>query len=220
MRKVFTAELEALGDDLAAMGVLVQTAISDATSALLATNLVQAQAVISGDAQIDVAQVRVDERAVELLAREAPVARDLRSVVSALRVSATLERMGDLARHVAELARLRYPESAIPAELRIVFTDMCALAVKAGTNVAELLHTHDLSLAARIIAEDDQLDALHEETFRAMLGSKWAGEARHAVDVTLLGRYLERLGDHAVSVSRRIAYLVKGDIDALADVEF
>jgi phosphate transport system protein len=219
MREVFLAEMSELGDDLIGMGDQVRTAIESACEALLEADLELAQKVIAGDAAIDMAQREVDERAVTLLARQAPVARDLRTVVSALRMSSTLERMGDLARHVAEVARLRYPNRGVPDTTLPVFEKMTKAAIRASHQVCELLRTQDLELAARIIAEDDAIDLLHEQTFQAMLGTDWTGDVQAAVDVTLVGRYLERFGDHAVSVARRVTYLVEGDTAGLIDNE-
>lgn len=211
MRQIFDQELDDLGHDLAAMARLVDNAISRASTALLTADLALAEQVISQDDAIDELERSLDERCITLLARQQPVATDLRIVVSSLRMSATLERMGDLARHIAEIARLRYPSVAIEEPLRGVFAAMGIAAEKVAGQVSTLLETRDLELAAAIERDDDELDALHKQTFGVMLGPDWQGNPAATVDVTLCGRYFERFGDHGVSIAKRVAFLVTGD---------
>ncbi|MGV8977893.1 MAG: phosphate signaling complex protein PhoU [Cellulomonas sp.] len=211
MRRTFDAELTQLGGDLAAMGGLVEHAIDRAGTALLAGDLQLAESVIADDATIDAINRELDERCILLLAQQQPVATDLRIVVSALRMSATLERMGDLARHIAQVARLRYPRQAIPHGLTGTFAEMHDAATRVASRTSVLLRTHDLDVAQEIERDDDLLDALHEDTFTAMLSGGWAGTPQETVDVTLAGRYYERFGDHGVSIARRVTYLVTGD---------
>lgn len=211
MREIFEAELKQLGDDLVAMSRRVEHAIGAAGEALLRQDLALAESVIADDLAIDALERDLDERCVLLLAQQQPVATDLRVVVSALRMSATLERMGDLARHVAQVARGRYPNAAIDPALTGVFTEMNEAARRVAQRTTQVLSSHDLPEAEGIERDDDLLDSLHEETFRVLLGPSWSGTAQQTVDVTLLGRYYERFGDHAVSVARRIVYLVTGE---------
>ncbi|HYQ77050.1 phosphate signaling complex protein PhoU [Cellulomonas sp.] len=211
MREIFEAELKQLGDDLVAMSRRVEHAIGAAGEALLRQDLALAESVIADDLAIDALERDLDERCVLLLAQQQPVATDLRVVVSALRMSATLERMGDLARHVAQVARGRYPNAAIDPALTGVFTEMNEAARRVAQRTTQVLSSHDLTEAEGIERDDDLLDSLHEETFRVLLGPSWSGTAQQTVDVTLLGRYYERFGDHAVSVARRIVYLVTGE---------
>jgi phosphate transport system protein len=210
MRTIFTAELTQLGDDLVAMSRLVETAMSTASTALLTADLTLAESAIAGDAQIDALEGQIDERCIQILVKQQPVAGDLRIVITALRMTASLERMGDLAQHVAEVARLRYPAVAIPEPMMHTFTEMADAAVRVASRTTTLLETHDLELAAEIEADDDTLDNLHATTFMSVLEPKWGGAPQEVVDVTLVGRYLERFGDHAVSIARRIVYLVTG----------
>jgi phosphate transport system protein len=211
MREIFEAELKQLGDDLVAMSRRVEHAIGAAGEALLRQDLALAESVIADDLAIDALERDLDERCVLLLAQQQPVATDLRVVVSALRMSATLERMGDLARHVAQVARGRYPNAAIDPALTGVFTEMNEAARRVAQRTTQVLSSHDLTEAEGIERDDDLLDSLHEETFRVLLSPSWSGTAQQTVDVTLLGRYYERFGDHAVSVARRIVYLVTGE---------
>ncbi|WP_263118150.1 phosphate signaling complex protein PhoU [Cellulomonas sp. RIT-PI-Y] len=211
MREIFDAELKQLGDDLVAMSRRVEHAITAAGEALARQDLNLAESVIADDLAIDALERDLDERCVLLLAQQQPVATDLRVVVSALRMSATLERMGDLARHVAQVARRSYPHTAVDPALAAVFAEMNEAAVRVAAKTTEVLQSHDLEVAAAILAEDDRLDHLHEETFRVLLGSGWTGTPQQTVDVTLLGRYYERFGDHAVSIAKRITFLVTGE---------
>ncbi|MFC8193511.1 phosphate signaling complex protein PhoU [Cellulomonas sp. NPDC057328] len=211
MRDIFDAELKQLGEDLVAMSGRVEQAVTSAGQALLTADLRLAESVIADDLAIDALERDLDERCVRLLAQQQPVATDLRVVVSALRMSASLERMGDLARHVAQVTRLRYPRGAVPEGLEETFTQMQDAAVRVARRTTTLLETRDLALAESIEQDDDLLDALHTDTFTAMLSGEWRRPAQETVDVTLLGRYYERFGDHAVSVARRVVYLVTGD---------
>src|SRR3712207_4934123 len=214
MREIFEAELKQLGVDLVTMSRQVEVAVSNAGRALLTADVPLAESVIVADVAIDALERDLDERCVLMIAQQAPVATDLRVVVSALRMSATLERMGDLARHVAEVARGRYPRSAVPQALSGTFAEMHDAATRVAGRTTEVLLTHDLEIARGIERDDDLLDQLHEDTFTALLGGNWNGTPQETVDVTLLGRYYERFGDHAVSIARRVTFLVTGDFKA------
>lgn len=216
MRQIFDAELRLLGDDLVIMAERVETAISAAGRALATADLALAETVIAQDDQIDALNRQLDEQCVHLLAQQQPVATDLRIVVSGLRMAGTLERMGDLARHVAQVARLRYPDTAVPPELRDTFAGMHEASVHLAQRVVGLLQTRDLAVAETIQAEDDLLDRLHAQVFSAQLSGEWTGTPQQTVDSTLLSRYYERFGDHGVSIARRIIYLVTGDMDEMA----
>jgi phosphate transport system protein len=216
MREIFDAELKHVGDGLIEMSRLVESAITRAGAALLDGEHQLAQGVIAADHAIDRLEDELDERCVHLLAQQAPVATDLRVVISALRISATLERMGDLAQHVAEVARGRYPALAIPASARPTFVAMNEAAGLVARRTTELLSTRDIALAEEIEQGDDAIDQLHQDTFAATLSPEWTGTAQETVDVTLLGRYYERFGDHGVSVARRITFLVTGEFDTAA----
>jgi len=214
VRAIFDQELAQIGDDLLQMSRQVSDAIRDASTALTNGDLELSERVIEADARIDELERGLDDRCVMLLARQQPVATDLRVIVSALRMSSSIERMGDLARHIAQVVRLRYPEPALPESAIRVFRDLSAAALKVSQDIVELLETHDLALAAAVERDDDVLDHLHTETFRITLADSWKGSTAQTVDVTLLARFYERFGDHAVSVARRITYLVTGDLDA------
>ncbi len=216
MRQIFRQELQQVGDDLVLMAEHVASAIDKATTALKTADITLAEQVIDADRRIDELEHHLDDQCVSLLARQAPVATDLRVVVSALRLSATIERMGDLARHVAYVARGRYPEQALNGDIREVIEQMGDAATQVGARVVDLLRSHDLSLAGQIEADDEILDDLHRRTFPLILDDAQEATRQQVVDSVLLGRYLERFGDHGVSVSRRVVYLVTGDMEAAA----
>ena len=214
MREIFDAELKQLGEDLVTMSRLVEHAVTSAGIALLTADLQLAETVIADDIAIDVLEQDLDERCILLLAQQQPVATDLRIVVTALRMSATLERMGDLARHIAEVARGRYPHTSVPQPVSGTFAEMHEAATRVARRTTTLLETHDLELAANIERDDDLLDELHADTFIALLGENWRGTPQETVDVTLTARFYERFGDHGVSVARRMVYLVTGEFAA------
>jgi len=130
--------------------------------------------------------------------------------VSALRISSSLERMGDLSTHIAQLARYRFPDKVVPQSLRGTFGEMGALLVTISTMLTELLTTQDVKLAEVIRNEDDKVDALHLSVFDAVLAETWKGAAADTVDSTLASRYHERFADHAVSIAKKIQYLGTG----------
>lgn len=220
MRAIFTQELSQVGEDLTEMSRLVAEAVANASASLTDSDLSLAERVIDADSRIDELQSVLDERCVQLLARQQPVATDLRIVVSGLRMSASLERMGDLARHVALIARLRYPVSAIAPQAADVVAKLADAANAVAQDVVNLLESHDLELAAKVQSDDDILDALHTQAFNVTMDPEWRGTVAQTVDLTLLARFYERFGDHAVSVARRISYLVTGDEEtATSEIE-
>lgn len=210
MRESFQDDLDQIGNQLVDMSNLASSAMSRATAALLDADIKVAESVIAADSEIDQIGQDIEDHAFNLLALQQPVATDLRIVVTALHMSMDLERMGDLAAHIAKVARLRYPDVAIPEELRPLFSDMARIAeelvAKAGTTIA----AHDADRARELEVDDDEMDAKHRELFQA-LGDQWTHGVTSAVDITLLGRYYERFADHAVAVARRVVYLVTGD---------
>lgn len=211
MRKVFQQELREVQTRLVEISTLVAISIDDATLAFNESNVSLAETVISDDEKIDTATQELDELAITILARQQPVARDLRIVVSALRISASLERMGDMARHIARLARYRFPDNVVPKSLRDTFAEMGQLDVGIARKLVELLTTEDVRLADEICNEDDKVDALHLSVFDKVLGEKWKGGTEDTVDATLASRYHERFADHAVSIAKKVQYLATGD---------
>jgi len=211
MREVFQQELREVQDRLVEIASLVAVSIDNATRAFTESDVSLAETVIADDDKIDVAAAELDELAINILARQQPVARDLRIVVSALRISASLERMGDLSEHIAQLARYRFPDKVVPKSLRPIFAEMGMLDVEIARKLVELLTTEDVRIAEEIRNDDDKIDALHLRVFDKVLGETWSGHAVDTVDATLASRYHERFGDHAVSIAKKVQYLATGD---------
>ncbi|MDO5645289.1 MAG: phosphate signaling complex protein PhoU [Dermabacter sp.] len=211
MREAFQSDLQELRDGLIEMNVLVATAVEDASRALFTGDLALAERVIAADQAIDERQQELDERAVDILARQSPVATDLRTVVAALRMSASLERMGDLGEHIALVLRRRHPNPVIPAHLRPTLERLAELTVNAIRDAGEVLRTRDLALAAVVEERDRRIDELMGEVYAALGQDDADYTVKEAVDLTLLARFYERLGDHAVSLVRRVGFLVTGD---------
>ena len=210
MREVFQQELREVQNRLVEIATLVETAIDLATRAFSESNVSLAERVIADDHRIDQAARDLDELAIAILARQQPVARDLRIVVSGLRISASLERMGDLAEHIAQLARYRFPDKVVPTTLRETFYELGLLDVTVAKKLVRLLRTEDLELAEQIRNDDDRIDELHVSVFDAVLGEAWKGGAVDTVDATLASRYHERFADHAVTIAKQIQYLATG----------
>lgn len=215
MREVFTQELEALADGLVDLGKLAVEALTESNKALFSNDLQLAEQVITDDAQVNANQLEIDRRAVELLALQAPVAADLRVVVAALKMSVALERMGDLARHISNLVRIRYPEKVVPEAFQQIFTRMSSTAERVGAGMVELLSTPGLAAVPMISSLDEELDALHLEVFTVIASvSRDQITPSQIADVTLLARYYERFGDQAVNVAQRINYMLSGNLDS------
>ena len=206
MRVIFNEELKQVADDLDRMAQNVRKAIKGAGEALLNQDVEAAQTVIDGD--IEALESSVIDQCVKLLAKQNPVATDLRVVVSTMRLASTFERMGDLARHVAEAARRTYPAAAIPESAQPVFAEMIDFLDNTADQLVAMLSDRDAKTAEAIILADDKLDNLHHQTFDLALSDDITRQ--QTVDIVLLGRFLERLGDHAVSAARRVVYIVSG----------
>ena len=196
------------------MASLVKVAMSDATTALLNADLALAEKVIAADSEIDTIQHDLDARTINLMARQQPVASDLRTLVTSLRMSADLERMGDLAHHVAKQARMRFPNCAVPAELTATITSMGTVANALIDKLSSVMEHKDAIRALEIETDDDEMDKLHRQLIATLLADNWKHGVESAIDMTLLGRYYERCADHAVSSARRVYFLVTGEYAA------
>ena len=211
MREAYHIRLRDLGEHGADMCIVARDALQDATTALLTADLSLAEAVIERDARLDTMRITAETSAMELLALQAPVAADLRSVVSALWVVADLQRMGALAIHVAKAARRRHPALVPPTQVRPIIERMGRVGVHLADSAATILQSRDLELARTLDDEDDLMDDLHRGLFEALLDPGWSHGVEPAVDIALLGRFYERFADHAVAVSRRVIFLVTGE---------
>lgn len=214
MREVYVEQLSRLSDELAGMCELVAEAMRLATTALLTADLALAEQVISDDVKVDEQRNAVEERAFGILALQAPVAGDLRIVVSAIHASADIERMGDLALHVAQAARRRHPQRVLPEQVEPYFAEMGQVAVQLANDAAGVIRTRDVELATKFERDDDAMDDLHRHLFTVMMDREWPHGVATAVDVALLGRFYERYADHAVSLARRVVFVVTGRMPA------
>jgi phosphate transport system protein len=210
MREQFQEELDAVSSTLVDMAGLVKTAMQNATTALLTADLALAEKVIADDLIIDEIQHELDAKTINLIARQSPVATDLRTLVTSLRMSADLERMGDLAHHIAKSARMRYPATAVPPELSLTIEEMGRVCVSIIEKVALVLKNRDTGRALEVEKDDDAIDSLHRKIIQTLLDPSWQHGIETAIDMTLLGRYYERCADHAVSIARRVYFLVTG----------
>ncbi|MFF5211629.1 phosphate signaling complex protein PhoU [Streptosporangium sp. NPDC000396] len=210
MRDAYHEELDALTDRLVEMTRLVRSAISRATTALLDSDLQLAESVISRDEEVNRVFAEIEASIFDLMARQQPVAVDLRMIIAALRMGTDLERMGDLAEHVAKVARLRHPESAIPAEIRSTILEMGQIAERLVTKAGSCIASRDVESAMELEGDDDAMDRLHRRLFKILMADDWKYGVEPAIDVTLIGRYYERYADHAVRVARDVVYLVTG----------
>jgi len=214
MRDQYQHQLDAVLNSLVEMTGAVRTALDHATKALLEGDATRAETVIGGDQAIDATRERIEDDSFEILARQSPVAGDLRMLVATLRMVTDLERMGDLAVHVARVARRRFPAKAVPPLLVPTIQAMAATADQMIAQAAEIIASRDVHAAAELEDTDDQMDSLRRSMFEALLSDEWeqtVGRVEPAIDIALLGRYYERIGDHAVSMARRLVFIVTGE---------
>ena len=210
MRDAFHDDLDAISVSLVEMSQLANTAMVRATKAILEADLAIAEEVISEDERIDNLHHDLDARTLTLLARQQPVAGDLRTIVTSIRMSSDIERMGDLAHHIAKLARMRYPACAIPPDLVFIIQEMGEVAQRIMTKTTGIITSRDTLAAVELEKDDDAMDKLHRKLFEILLDDNWSHGIETAIDMTLVGRYYERYADHAVSVARRVYFLVTG----------
>jgi phosphate transport system protein len=211
MRDIYHDELDDIGKGVLEMAKLVAVAMERATASLLDANVALAEQVMNDDKRVDVLRADLEDRAFQLIAQQQPVATDLRVLISTIHLTADLERMGDLAEHVARIARLRYPDRAVPDEARDVISQMGDVARSLVEKVAEVVDGRDIALAEEIEAEDDSMDALRRKLFTVILSPNWTQGTAAAIDLALLGRYYERYADHAVAVARHTIFIVTGE---------
>jgi phosphate transport system protein len=211
VREAFHDQLDSIFTDLAAICARVEDAVRLGTEALLTSNAEIAEQVISADIEIDRARERVEDTAFSVLSLQQPVAGDLRTVVAALRMVSELERMGDLSVHVAKIARLRVPHVAVPDELRPTVVRMAQVAQDMVARVSQIITGRDVAAAIELGRDDEEMDQLRRQSFSQLLSDDWTHGVEAAVDVALLGRYYERIADHAVSVAHRVVFVVTGE---------
>ena len=210
IRSVFQDELDNVSQSLVDLTAMVSTSMSKATTAILSCDLKLAEEVIATDVKIDDYQHDNDSRIIDIIARQQPVASDLRALVTALRMGSDLERMGDLSHHVAKVARLRHPNAAVPPELVAIIQAMGVAAVAITEKTGVVIATRNTQMALEIERDDDVMDDLHRKLIAVLIEPTWKHGIETAIDLTLLGRYYERYADHAVSIAGRVYFLVTG----------
>lgn len=211
MRQAYRDSLREIDTQLVEMTRLVGRAMNKATQALLDGDLMVAEEVIAEDNILDTIYLDLDERATQIVALQQPVATELRRLLSGLRIASSLERMGDLAVHIAKTTRLRYPDSVVPVELRGVISDMGAVAQRIVHQTGAAMASHSVEQAERAVSTDDQMNRLHREMFNIMLSPAWTHGVEAAIDLTLVSRFYERFADHAVTINKRIVHIVTGE---------
>lgn len=211
MREEFRADLYEVGRLLVSMAEAVRTAMSAATTALLSADKEGAERVVARDAEVNEIFHSVEEKVLRILAQQAPVASDLRMVITALHIGTDLERMGDLAEHVAKAAVRRYPGHAVPAELAGIVGQMANVADRIAGKITLVLAGRDAERAAELERDDDDMDDLEKQLYTKILNPVWAHGVEAAVDAALLARFYERYADHAVNAGRHVIYLVTGE---------
>jgi phosphate transport system protein len=211
MREEFQSDLNEVSRLLVTMAEAVRAALRKATDALLTADLKSAELVMERDVEVDAIYDQVEAKVADTIARQAPVASDLRMVITALHISADLERMGDLAEHVAKTAKRRHPSPAVPAELRPVFRQMGEVADRMAEKITNVLANPDAERAAELERDDDAMDDLERDLFKVLLADEWPYGAETAIDGALLGRFYERYADHAVNISEQMIYLITGE---------
>ncbi|GGK58886.1 phosphate signaling complex protein PhoU [Nocardia camponoti] len=210
MRVIYNEQMADLANLLGEMAGLAGHAMERATQSLLQADLALAEQVISEQDRISIMIAEAEEKAFALLALQAPVAGDLRQVVSAIQIVGDVNRMGALALHVAKAARRRHPAHVLPEAVNGYFAEMGRIAVSMGAGAKEVLETRDPARAAQLDQDDEAMDDLHQHLFTLLMDRDWKHGVAAAVDVTLLGRYYERFADHAVEIGRRVIFLVTG----------
>ena len=218
MRHAFHDDLDKITDQLVEMTRLAGSAVSRATTALLDADVHLAETVIAADDDLDAIRTELVALSIDLLARQQPVATDLRIVVTSMRMSSDLERMGDLARHIAKVARLRYPDSAVPPALSAHILQMGQIAERIVAKAGSVIASMDTTAALSLEQDDDAMDELHRQLFAMLLDEDTTWSRSVILDLTLVGRYYERFADHAVSVARRVIYLVTGEYHSELDL--
>jgi len=211
MRAVFQQELSEVQSRLVELASGAERIMTKASGAFLNSDVSLADEALALADRNEEKALDLDELVIKILATQSPVARDLRILVSALRMSASLERMGSLASHIAAIARYRYPGTAIPDGLRSTFEDMAKIDIELAGKAVSLLEHTDVDLAREIQARDEAVDLLHRRVFDVVLGSEWSENAMFTVDVTLASRYFERFADHVVDISSKVSFLQTGE---------
>ena len=210
MQRHFDDELQGLNQEILRMGSLVEEAIGKVMKALVERNAALAQHVMTGDDPVNLLEVAIDERVLELLARHQPAGSDLRFLAMALKINNDLERIGDQAVNIAECTVELLKEPLLKPLIDI--PRMSQLAQAMVRDALDAFVRRDPVLARDVCRRDDAVDQLNEQVFRELLTYMMADPhtITRAVDLILIGRHLERIADHATNVAEDVIYLVEG----------
>jgi phosphate transport system protein len=211
MQGIFQNALADVQGRLVSLAENAESIMDKASRAFLNSDVTLADEALALAETNEAKALDLDELVIRVLATQSPVARDLRILVSALRMSASLERMGSLSSHIAAIARYRFPGSAVPASLRKTFEDMARIDLELVGKAIKLLQNTDMDLAREIQARDESVDRLHRKVFDVVLSPDWKENAMYTVDVTLASRYFERFADHVVDISSKVSFLQTGE---------
>jgi phosphate transport system protein len=210
MRLRYSTELDQINAKVLQMATLVRDHLDLAAQALMDRDDDKARRVIADDQKVDALEDEILDKCVLMLARQNPVASDLRDVVTTIRLSSELERMGDISRHIAEAAHRAAPESAIPDQATDVIDKMQRRAQEVAQQMFEMFRERSTDIAHDIIGGDDVMDGYHRESYEIINSPQWHGTTQDVVNLVLLARYFERFGDHCVSLAKRLIYIVSG----------
>jgi phosphate transport system protein len=209
-RLTFHQQLDEVQRDLIRAAARVMESITRGTEALIALDLAEAQGLIEGDDEVDVLTLDIEDRCFTILARQQPMASDMRAIVTAIRLTSEVERSGDLMVNVAKAIRRLYGGS-IPAPLHSLLRAMAEQAVHLFGLAMDAYADGDANLASALDDMDDRLDQLHKDYIQAILELHAdVRDVQVAVQLALVGRYYERIGDHAVNIGERVQYMVTG----------
>jgi phosphate transport system protein len=211
VRKSFQQTLEEIRSEMVQMAAHVTEGIPRATEAVLSGDLSDAQSIIEGDDPLDAMAVELEEICYQQLALQQPMASDLRGIVTAIRMISEIERSGDLVVNIAKGSR-RIFGLDLPARLRGLIGQMGEEATRLFRLAIDAYVDEDASMAAALDDLDDRLDAIHRDYIQEIFLAHNAGDlhVQAAVQLALIGRYYERIGDHAVNIGERVRYMVTG----------
>ncbi|NTV92351.1 MAG: phosphate signaling complex protein PhoU [Chlorobiaceae bacterium] len=202
--------IKELSEELVQLSNLVLRNFYDALHAVKHQDELQARKIRLVDDEIDIAEVRIEERCLAFLALQQPVARDLRTIVTIMKINDDLERIGDLAVHIIE----RIPEISLEMLERFDFEEMGHLAGEMTKKSIEAFVNKDKVLAEQVCALDDQIDAMHSAAFKrvATIMKSLDADVDQLISVLSISRYIERMADHATRIAIEVIYLVTGEI--------
>lgn len=211
VREDFQTELSEIREALASMAESVRTAMREATTALLDADQQAAEAVVAHDAEIDALYRIVEDKVYTVVARQAPVASDLRLVLTGLHIAVDLERMGDMAEHVGRATLRRLPDPVVPEHLAGIIRSMGEVADRMAGKLPQAFETSEIVSIVQLERDDDAMDELHRKLFASVMAAEGRFGIEAAIDVALLGQFYERYGDHVVNIGRQLVYLVTGN---------